>query len=387
MGFTIEDTLTVSKNIYHMKLVAGREGWSNSIKWILLVEDFTILEHFSGKEMAVTTGLGFDTEESLLRLARTLSNKNAAALVINTGFYIRDIPEALIRECDELALPLLTVPWEVSISDMIKDLTLRVYYEDMADEQISAAVIRAIRNPFDETAYREDLKAHFDVDGEFQVIIISPSGLDTMDTVDRRRLSYRLQLYFEDITHNGNFFYYDSHFVMVTNDIPPEETDEILKGFLKRTAQRMPDRQIFVGVGSIVRDISRLYISFRRALAAERYSRRHPGEAVYFDKIGINRLFYSVDDTALIKELGEDILSPLVDYDRKNPGSDYVKVLKLYLESNGSIQTVADAFFTHRNTIIYRMNRIRQLLDTDLTDPADRTRYLIACLIWEEVSL
>ena len=149
----------------------------------------------------------------------------------------------------------------------------------------------------------------------------------------------------------------------------------------------MPDRQIFVGVGSIVRDISRLYISFRRALAAERYSRRHPGEAVYFDKIGINRLFYSVDDTALIKELGEDILAPLVDYDRKNPGSDYVKVLKLYLESNGSIQTVADAFFTHRNTIIYRMNRIRQLLDTDLTDPADRTRYLIACLIWEEVSL
>lgn len=387
MGFTIEDTLTVSKNMYHMQIIAGREGWSNSIKWILLVEDFTILEHFSGKEMAVTTGLGFDTEESLLRLARTLSNKNAAALVINTGFYIRDIPEALIRECDELALPLLTVPWEVSISDMIKDLTLRVYYEDMADEQISAAVIRAIRNPFDETAYREDLKAHFDVDGEFQVIIISPSGLDTMDTVDRRRLSYRLQLYFEDITHNGNFFYYDSHFVMVTNDIPPEETDEILNGFLKRTAQRMPDRQIFVGVGSIVRDISRLYISFRRALAAERYSRRHPGEAVYFDKIGINRLFYSVDDTALIKELGEDILAPLVDYDRKNPGSDYVKVLKLYLESNGSIQTVADAFFTHRNTIIYRMNRIRQLLDTDLTDPADRTRYLIACLIWEEVSL
>ena len=387
MGFTIEDTLTVSKNMYHMQIIAGREGWSNSIKWILLVEDFTILEHFSGKEMAVTTGLGFDTEESLLRLARTLSNKNAAALVINTGFYIRDIPKALIRECDELALPLLTVPWEVSISDMIKDLTLRVYYEDMADEQISAAVIRAIRNPFDETAYREDLKAHFDVDGEFQVIIISPSGLDTMDTVDRRRLSYRLQLYFEDITHNGNFFYYDSHFVMVTNDIPPEETDEILNGFLKRTAQRMPDRQIFVGVGSIVRDISRLYISFRRALAAERYSRRHPGEAVYFDKIGINRLFYSVDDTALIKELGEDILAPLVDYDRKNPGSDYVKVLKLYLESNGSIQTVADAFFTHRNTIIYRMNRIRQLLDTDLTDPGDRTRYLIACLIWEEVSL
>ena len=271
MGFTIEDTLTVSQNIYSMKLLAGRQGWSNSIKWILLVEDFTILEHFSGKEMAVTTGLGFDTEERLLRLAETLSARNASALVINTGFYIRDIPPSLIERCDALSLPLLTVPWEVSVSDMIKDLTLRVYYEDMADEQISAAMIRAIRNPFDEAAYREDLKAHFDVDGDFQVIIISPSGLDTMDTVDRRRLSYRLQLYLEDITHNGNFFYYDSHFVLVINDVTPEETDGILSGFLKRTAQRMSDREIFVGVGSRLKDISRLHISFKRALAAERF--------------------------------------------------------------------------------------------------------------------
>ena len=42
MGFTIEDTLTISKDAYDMKLLAGETGWSNSIKWILLVEDFTV---------------------------------------------------------------------------------------------------------------------------------------------------------------------------------------------------------------------------------------------------------------------------------------------------------------------------------------------------------
>ncbi len=385
MGFTIEDTLTVSKNVYKMKLIAGRQGWSNSIKWILLVEDFTILEHFTGKEMAVTTGLGFENEDLLLRLAGTLSEKNASALVINTGFYVKSIPPSLIRKCDELSLPLLTVPWEVSVSDMIKDLTLRVYYEDMADEHISTALINAIRSPLDEASYREDLLPYFDVDGEFQVIIISPSGLDTMDTVDRRRLSYRLQLYFEDITHNANFFYYDSHFVLVINDVTDAETDHIIEGFLGRMAQRMPERKISIGIGSRVKDISRLHISFKRALAADRFNRRHPGATAHFDKMGINRLFYSVGDTALLDEMSDGLLAPLIDYDQKNPGSDYVKVLRLYLEMNGSIQTVAEQLFTHRNTVIYRMNKIRQLLDCDLTDPADRTRYLIACLIREEL--
>ena len=385
MGFTIEDTLTVSRNLYRMELLAGRDGWSNSIKWILMVEDFTILMHFTGKEMAVTTGLGFEDEASLLRLAETLSEKNASALVINTGFYVKEVPESVIRKCDELSLPLLTVPWEVSLSDMIKDLTIRVYTEDMADEQISAALIRAIRNPHDEADYREDLMPYFDVDGDFQVIIISPAGLDTMDTVERRRLSYRLQLYLEDITHNGNFFYYDSHFVLVVNDVAGEDTDLIIGGFLSRTARRMPDRTIYVGIGSRVKDISRLHISFKRALAAERYNMRHQGEAAHFDKMGINRLFYSVGDTALLRELSEDVLKPLIEYDEKNPGSDYVNVLRVYLESNGSVQTAADRLFTHRNTVIYRMNRIRGLLDCDLSLPEDRTRCLIACLIREEL--
>ena len=57
MGFTIEDMLLVSRQKYKMELVAGKAGWSNSISWMLLLEDFTILKALSGKELAVTTFL------------------------------------------------------------------------------------------------------------------------------------------------------------------------------------------------------------------------------------------------------------------------------------------------------------------------------------------
>ena len=63
MGFTIEDMLVVSADKYQMKLEAGEKGWSNSISWLLMLEDLTIIQNFSGKELAVTTGLGFQTEE------------------------------------------------------------------------------------------------------------------------------------------------------------------------------------------------------------------------------------------------------------------------------------------------------------------------------------
>ena len=52
MGFTIEDMMTVSGSRYKMKLEAGRHGWANSISWILMIEDMTILQNFAGKDLA-----------------------------------------------------------------------------------------------------------------------------------------------------------------------------------------------------------------------------------------------------------------------------------------------------------------------------------------------
>ena len=140
MGFTIEDMLTLTGDRYKMSMIAGNRGWSNSISWVLMVEDFNILRNFVGKELAVTVGLGFDSEDLLLSLAHELSVHHAAGLIVNTGFYIDQIPQPLIDLCNELGLPLLVVPWEIYIADMIKDLSVRIFLQGMTDEQISAVL-------------------------------------------------------------------------------------------------------------------------------------------------------------------------------------------------------------------------------------------------------
>ena len=72
MGYTIEDMLTVSASRYQMELVAGSRGWSNSISWLLMLEDLTIIHNFTGKELAVTTGLGFQRDDDMLELVEEL---------------------------------------------------------------------------------------------------------------------------------------------------------------------------------------------------------------------------------------------------------------------------------------------------------------------------
>ena len=384
MGFTIEDMLTFAGDRYKMSMVAGDRGWSNSISWVLMLEDFTILRNFVGKELAVTTGMGFDTEEKMLSLVETLRDCHAAGLIVNTGYYVHEIPRSVIDFCNEENLPIMTVPWEIYIAEMIKDLSIRVFLQGMTDEQIAAAFIKAISEPDQTAAAKQDLLQHFDIDGDFQVVLLTTPDLDTMDTVERKRVGYRMELYLENITHNCSFFYYDGDFVLICNDLPPDITKQVILDFEQRIALRMPDQKISIGIGSRMKDLSNLSLAYNRAKAALRMASITEQERVIFDDMGIYRLLYLVPDKSLLHEMSADLLKPLIDYDQQHD-SQLVETLENYLKYSGSFSAMSDVMFVHRNTLMYRMNNIKKLLGTDLTSAEDKLSYQIACLIWEKV--
>ncbi len=380
LGFTIEDMLVLSKERYKMELIGGKKGWSNSISWVLMIEDTAIINNFSGKELVVTTGLGFDTEEKMLGLVERLVKKHAAGLVVNTGEYVLEVSEKIITYCDQNDFPLITVPWEIYLVDMIKDLSIRIFLQGSADEQIIRSMINAIEVPDNQEIYRKELLPYFDVDGEFQVVLFTTDGLDEMDTVERRKLSHRLQIYLENITHNGSFFYYDSNFVLVMNDVSKKDFDEIIDGMVKRTRKRMPDVPIYVGSGSKVIDISNLSAGYKRAKSAITMAKNKGLDLVHFDQMGIYRLLYSLDDGRLLKEMGEEPLRPLIEYDEKH-NSNYVETLEWYLKCNGSIQGVADAMYTHRNTVVYRVSNIKKMLECEFDSEEDKIKFMMAYYI------
>ena len=380
MGFTIEDMLTLTGDRYKISMIAGNKGWSNSVSWVMMIEDFTILRHFVGKELAVTTGMGFDNEEKLISLVRELNAHHASGLVVNIGFYLHEIPRSVMDLCDEFDLPLLIVPWEIYITEMIKDLSVRIFLQGMTDEQITAAFIKAIGSPDQVAAARQELLQYFDVDGEFQIVYMTTPGLDTMDTVERRRIGYRMEIFLENITHNCSFFYYDSGFVLVCNDLPREVTGQVITDFEHRMAIRMPEKKFTIGISSRMKDLNNLSNAYRRARAAVDMAYAIGKSRMHFDDMGIYRLLSLVPDKALLKEMGRDLLAPLIAYDEMHEGQ-YVETLENYLEAEGSFRVMSEKMFIHRNTLMYRINKIKKLLGTDLSSSEEKLQYQIACRI------
>lgn len=380
MGFTIEDMLVVSRDRYKMKMEAGNGGWSNSISWLLVLEELTIIHNFTGKELAVTTGLGFQKAEDMLELVEELSAHNSSGLIVNTGFYVKEIPESVKNFCDANDFPLLTVPWEIILADLIKDLTIRIFVQSSTDEQISGALIHAIEQPEAQDLYTRELLPHYDLDGTFQVALISTGDLDRMDTVERKRIAYRMHLYLTNLTHNGHFFYYASYFVVIMNAIGEEESEQILESFSDRIRVKMPDRKVYIGVSDQVKDIVNLHLAYKRARAAVEMAVKRERSLQYFDRMGMYRMLYLVEDRALLRDLSDKPLAPLIEYDREHDG-EYVATLESYLQCGGSIKAMSEELFIHRNTILYRMSNIKKLLGCSLESPEEKLFYAIACMI------
>ena len=380
MGFTIEDMLVVSRDRYKMKMEAGSGGWSNSISWLLVLEELTIIHNFTGKELAVTTGLGFQQAEDMLELVEELSAHNSSGLIVNTGFYVKEIPESVKNFCDANDFPLLTVPWEIILADLIKDLTIRIFVQSSTDEQISGALIHAIEQPDAQDLYTRDLLPHYDLDGTFQVALISTGDLDRMDTVERKRIAYRMHLYLTNLTHNGHFFYYASYFVVIMNAIGEEESEEILESFADRIRVKMPDRKVYIGVSDQVKDIVNLHLAYKRARAAVEMAVKRGRGLQYFDRMGMYRMLYLIEDRELLRDLSDKPLAPLIEYDKEHDG-EYVATLESYLQCGGSIKAMSEELYIHRNTILYRMANIKKLLGCSLESPEDKLFYAIACMI------
>lgn len=68
-----------------------------------------------------------------------------------------------------------------------------------------------------------------------------------------------------------------------------------------------------------------------------------------------------------LKKLCHPSLQLLMDYDKKN-GTDYVRTLHTYIIHSGNLAESAIALHVHRNTIIYRMDKIQEILNVRLND-------------------
>jgi DNA-binding PucR family transcriptional regulator len=77
-----------------------------------------------------------------------------------------------------------------------------------------------------------------------------------------------------------------------------------------------------------------------------------------------------------------ELVRPLVEHDRERR-SDLVRTLRVYFATGANASEAADRLFLHRNSLLYRLERIQGLTGLDLKDPSARLALQLGLLTLE----
>ena len=138
-------------------------------------------------------------------------------------------------------------------------------------------------------------------------------------------------------------------------------------------------------VSEEIRDLYDLPLLYRAAHDALRMiagSDYHGENVCYVAQLRTPLLLKNLDSR-------DDLISPelrvLAEHDRKK-GTQYCETLYLYLIYSRSLKKTCDALFTHRNTVLYRIERIRDDFLIPLDDPERHAELLfgVATLLFQK---
>jgi sugar diacid utilization regulator len=100
------------------------------------------------------------------------------------------------------------------------------------------------------------------------------------------------------------------------------------------------------------------------------------GDAVLsFEETGAYRLLLPAmsEDPSELERFQEETVAPLVEYDIQYE-TELVRTLETFLDADGSVAKTAERLFTHRHTIRYRLDRVRELTGFDVGSTDGRER-------------
>jgi sugar diacid utilization regulator len=111
------------------------------------------------------------------------------------------------------------------------------------------------------------------------------------------------------------------------------------------------------------------------ALLAANVAEARGQVSVSFEETGAYRLLLPAmsEDPAELQRFHDETVAPLVAYDEQYE-TELVRTLESFLDADGNVAKTSERLFTHRHTIRYRLDRVRELsgLDVGSTDGRER---------------
>lgn len=374
MSIQIKTLFERTKSKYRLTLHGGQSGVSNSASWVYLAEDIQNISFLKGGELIITTGLFTQSGVTLYEFVRTLATCNCSGILINEGKYLHpaDITPEIVEFCGVNRFPILTMPWEIHLIDIMQDYCELFLSASHKDDSLSAAFQNAIyQMPVPDGVLRTINQFGFATLADYRIILIRhPEDVTRVTSLlNRYGLTYHL-------------FQHDNLQVLIYGTGTAQKNlslDDLIKQLCYYDG-------ITLGVSDVMHSLAQIGVFYRHARFALAAAEFWEKPYARFDEMGLFQLLFCTSEPDLLQSLYRRYLGTLEAYDLEHD-TDYMATLKMFLLSDCSLLETASRMYAHRNTIVYRIRKIKGLLGSELDTAEVKFNLMMAFYIREYLSM
>lgn len=383
------------KGLEEIVLAGGKSGMDRNVRWIYFADtlgtDRNIGNWISGGEIVVFANREILSDrEKIKKMIKISFDMNAACIMIDEEYMHSDFASY----ADELGFPLFILPLSIRAVDLSQTICTHIINEHTESSSLERILNAILFTGYDSEGRIISNAAYYGLDlhRKCSVSVFSPINLSEYleaknisdrGTIDKIKNSYCR------IVKNAFSSLCGRKFIsmpMQDNVIILHDSEELSKEKYQRIFANIrrgiefsfPSLEFCIGVGNGCDSISELKKSYREAVKTVRLCPAVSDSGLlFFRDLGIYSLLFSIDDEKSLQRYYKTYLGKLMEYDELN-NTELCRTLDVYLRKNQNANLTAEALYIHRNTLRYRLDKIKSLLDDDLENLSSAVNYMVA---------
>lgn len=388
MSISVREIVAL-KEFKAFKLIAGESGLENQVNAVGILDYEYALQDteeprkwtFRKRDFVISSLLFAKGRPELLRNAvRDLCNDKIAALAIKNVCYT-ELPEEVIEYANEHGLPIFMFGRDDAYFEDIV-VTLKEKIKERDNLEFQEHLIHMLLNQ------ELDLKAQRELNQKLLPDRVTPYRVIYCYIKDSEQKIRDYRKYYPGNRISGkkqDSFYYKRGCFMIyyTNskaDIRSSKEMQKCMTFIKERLLMKTD-DYWIGIGEIKDTTEDLTDAMIESLCAQQYGQLYNKNRIVFHELGFYQILLPCFRQKWFQNYSEKIINVILEFDRQN-NSDLYKTMEIYVKNYGNIQKVADHFFMHKNSIRYRINKVRELTGME-DDPSFDTQIFLAFMIDE----
>ena len=377
MAVTLSMLCVDTEQKYSLKLVAGKAGTDNIVRWVHNFEDTGSQPFLHGNELIVTTGIGHSDTAWLNGFISALKNGGAAGVVLLIGTYIPAVPDSVLAYCERVAFPLFTTTDEAGMLDMTYELCRRITGMEKRDSAVNDALRAVVTEPSSlRSPSRFLVREGFSDESRYSAVaacLISGTGEAVGAESVEENAGVRIAV--KNMRSRSAVFTNKGILAAVCQNCTAED----MKSLCERIREAETGCRIYIGVSESIQGLAGISRAYEQAEAAMISSVLSDTGCSLYRNIGIMKLILGVRDRSILRAYVSENLGKLLAFDSEHD-TDLARILRIYLENNSSVNEVAAIEKVHRNTVNSKIRTVKELLGHELDD-ISKSRLLIAFLI------